>query len=58
MAGQMAFFDAGDRLAELSKTGDRLERLSPTVGVELFPSLLERAVPRSDRAKDGQAAMP
>ncbi|MEZ5932497.1 MAG: IS5 family transposase [Alphaproteobacteria bacterium] len=54
MAGQMGFFDVGDRLAELSKKGDPLERLSRTVDFELFRAELERAVPRSDRAKGGR----
>ncbi len=40
--------------AELSKKGDPLERLSRTVNFELFRPELERAVPRSDRAKGGR----
>lgn len=36
MSGQMGFFDVGDRLAELSKKGDPLVRLSRTVDFELF----------------------
>ncbi len=54
MTSQMGFFDVGDRLAELSKKGDPLERLSRTVDFELFRPELERAVPRSDRAKGGR----
>ena len=54
MTSQMGFFDVGDRLAELSKKGDPLERLSQTIDFELFRQELERAVPRSDRAKGGR----
>jgi hypothetical protein len=50
----MGFFDVGDRLAELSKKGDPLERLSRTVDFELFRPELEQAVPRSDRARGGR----
>jgi transposase len=50
----MGFFDVGDRLSELSKKGDPLERLNRTVDFELFRAELERAVPRSDRAKGGR----
>jgi hypothetical protein len=48
MTGQIEFFDVGDRLAELSKKGDPLERLSRTADFELFRAELEQAVPRSD----------
>jgi hypothetical protein len=54
MTGQIEFFDVGDRLAELSKKGDPLERLSRTADFELFRAELEQAVPRSDRAKGGR----
>src|SRR4029077_4257145 len=51
---QPGFFDLEDRLARLSAKGDELERLSAVVDFELFRPELERAVPRSDRAKGGR----
>jgi IS5 family transposase len=51
----MGFFDVGDRLAELTKKGDPLERLSRTIDLELFRPELERTVPRSDRARGGRS---
>ena len=54
MVAQPGFFDLEDRLARLSAKGDELERLSAVVDFELFRPELERAVPRSDRAKGGR----
>ena len=36
MAGQAGLFDLQDRYAELSKSGDPLERLSSVVDFEVF----------------------
>src|ERR1700753_1738987 len=54
MRGQPGFFDVEERLKELSAKGDELERLNAVVDFELFRADLERAVPRSDRAKGGR----
>ena len=54
MRGQAGFFDVDDRLKQLSAKGDSLERLNAVVDFELFRADLERAVPRSDRAKGGR----
>ena len=54
MRRQPGFFDVEERLRELSAKGDELERLSALVDFEAFRSDLERAVPRSDRAKGGR----
>jgi transposase, IS5 family len=54
MRGQAGFFDVDERLRELSAKGDSLERLKAVVDFELFRADLERAVPRSDRAKGGR----
>src|SRR6478735_8119888 len=54
MVAEPGFFDLEDRLARLSAKGDELERLSAVVDFELFRRELERAVPRSDRAKGGR----
>jgi len=54
MGRQPGFFDVEERLRELSAKGDELERLSALVDFETFRSDLERAVPRSDRAKGGR----
>ena len=51
MRGQPGFFDVEERLKELSAKGDELVRLNAVVDFELFRADLERAVPRSDRAK-------
>src|SRR5579863_1623033 len=56
MRGQPGFFDVEERLKELSAKGDELERLNAVVDFELFRADLERAVPRSDRAKGGRRA--
>jgi IS5 family transposase len=54
MRGQAGFFDVDERLKQLSAKGDSLERLNGVVDFELFRADLERAVPRSDRAKGGR----
>ena len=54
MVGQPGFFDVADRLKQLSAKGDSLERLNAVVDFELSEGYLERAVPRSDRAKGGR----
>jgi transposase, IS5 family len=54
MRGQAGFFDVDERLRQLSAKGDSLERLNAVVDFELFRADLERAVPRSDRAKGGR----
>jgi hypothetical protein len=54
MRGQAGFFDIDERLRQLSAKGDALERLNAIVDFELFRADLERAVPRSDRAKGGR----
>jgi IS5 family transposase len=54
MRGQAGFFDVDERLKQLSAKGDSLERLSAVIDFELFRAGLERAVPRSDRAKGGR----
>ena len=56
MGRQPGFFDLEERLALLSAKGDGLERLKAVVDFELFRPELERAVPRSDRAKGGRPA--
>jgi len=54
MRGEAGFFDIDERLKELSAKGDDLERLTAIVDFEMFRADLERAVPRSDRAKGGR----
>ena len=54
MGGQAGFFDVDERLKQLSAKGDSLERLGQVIDFELFRADLERAVPRSDRAKGGR----
>ena len=54
MGRQPGFFDVEERLRELSAKGDDLERLNALVEFEAFRPELERAVPRSDRAKGGR----
>ena len=56
MRGEPGFFDVEERLKELSAKGDELVRLNAVVDFELFRADLERAVPRSDRAKGGRPA--
>lgn len=54
MAGQRGFWDVEDRLAELSRKGDPLERLTATVDFELFHPALRKALKRSSPAKGGR----
>src|SRR5271154_3440492 len=54
MRGDPGFFDVDERLKELSAKGDDLERLKGIVDFEIFRGDLERAVPRSERAKGGR----
>jgi hypothetical protein len=54
MRGQAGFFDVDERLKQLSAKVDSLERLNAVVDFERFRADLERAVPRSDRAKGGR----
>lgn len=54
MADQPGFFDLDERLAQLSRAGDPLERLSAVVDFELFRPALDAALSRSDRSKGGQ----
>ena len=56
MTDQRGLFDVDGRLRELSAKGDDLERLKLLVSFENFRGDLERAVPRSDRAKGGRPA--
>ena len=50
MRGQTGFFDVDERLRQLSAKGDSVA----VVDFALFRADLERAVPRSDRAKGGR----
>ena len=50
---QAGLFDIEERLRDLSAKGDDLERVNGLVDFEAFRPELERAVPRSDRAKGG-----
>jgi len=54
MRGEPGFFDVDERLKELSAKGDDLERMKAIVDFEMFRADLERAVPRSDRARGGR----
>jgi IS5 family transposase len=54
MARQAGLFDLEERLWEFSAKDDDLERVDALVDFEAFRSGLERAVPRSDRAKGGR----
>ncbi len=54
MKGQRGFFDLDERYAQLSKSGDPLERLSAVVNFEALRYRLEKALKRSDRAKGGR----
>jgi len=53
MKGQRGFFDLDERYAQLSKSGDPLERLSAVVNFEALRYRLEKALKRPDRAKGG-----
>lgn len=54
MGRQAGLFDIEERLRDLSAKGDDLERVNALVDFEMFRAELERAVPRSDRAKGGR----
>ena len=54
MVRQPGFFDADERLAALSASGDPLERLRTVVDFELFRSELEAALDRADRSRGGR----
>lgn len=57
MGRQPGFFDLDDRYAELSETGDPLERLASVVDFEVFRPELDRVLGRSDRSKGGRPPM-
>ncbi|WP_391345271.1 transposase [Azospirillum sp. A23] len=54
MAGQAGLFDLQDRYAELSKSGDPLERLLSVVDFEVFRPTLDAALGRKDRSRGGR----
>ncbi|QCO00317.1 transposase (plasmid) [Azospirillum argentinense] len=54
MAGQTGLFNLQDRYAELSKSGDPLERLSSVMDFEVFRPTLDAALGRKDRSKGGR----
>jgi len=54
MKGQLGFFDLDERYAQLSQSGDPLERLSAAVNFEAFRYRLDKALKRSDGAKGGR----
>ena len=54
--GRCGVSDVEERLKELSAKDDALERLKAVLDFELFRADLERAVPRSNRAKGGRPA--
>ncbi len=55
MAGrQVGFWDVENRLRELSKQGDPLEKLASTVDFELFRSVLSEAWGVRDRSRGGR----
>ena len=54
MKGQLGFFDLDDRYAQLSQSGDPLERLAATVNFEAFRYRIEKALKRSDGSKGGR----
>ena len=54
MAGQIGFWDVQDRLLQLSRHGDPLEKLSVTLDFEMFRADLANAVPRGDRSRGGR----
>jgi IS5 family transposase len=51
---QLGFFDLQDRYAQLSKSGDPLEKLSQAVDFEPFRYRLNKALKRSDGSKGGR----
>lgn len=54
MKGQLGFFDLEDRYAQLSKSGDPLEKLSQAVNFEPFRYRLNKALKRADGSKGGR----
>ena len=56
MDRQPGFFDLDDRYAQLSKSGDPLERLSAVVNFEAFRYRLNKALKRADGSKGGRPA--
>jgi hypothetical protein len=50
MARQVGMFEVEERLAELSKRGDDLERLAAVIDFERSRPELQCAVPRADAA--------
>jgi len=53
---QVGLFDFGDRLKDISKFGDPLERLSKVVDFEVFHKDFEEALSFSNQGKDGRPA--
>lgn len=54
MGGQAGLFDLQDRYAELSKSGDPLERLLAVVDFEVFRPTPDVALGRKDRSRGGR----
>ena len=54
MKDQLGFFDLDDRYAQLSKSGDPLEKLSEAVNFEAFRYRLNKALKRSERTRGGR----
>ncbi|MBB1492706.1 transposase [Paracoccus sp. MC1854] len=54
MTGQLGFWSITERLAEISAQGDPLETLAATVDFEMFRPVLEGALGRPPRWKDGR----
>lgn len=54
MNGQLGFFDLDDRYAQLSASGDPLEKLSEAVRFEAFRYRLDKSLKRSDGAQGGR----
>jgi len=57
MTGQRGFWDFEQRLEELSREGDPLEKLSATVDFEMFRLILLRAL-RGGRKRRGAGGRP
>jgi hypothetical protein len=56
MKGQLGYFDLQDRYAQLSESGDPLERLAEAVDFEPFRYRLNKALKRLDNGKGGRPA--
>lgn len=54
MKGQLGFFDLEDRYAQLSKSGDPLEKLAQEVDFEPFRYRLNKVLKRADGGKGGR----